>query len=236
MGYVRLIPEPHPPRCAPRALALAGIERTPETTLSRSVVIRMQRAPDSNLIEQFREKYEAPEGRAIAERPATWAASIVRQIAKDRPILPETVRNRDSDVWEPLVAIADRAGGHWPDRARVAAVALVADSGKREPSLGVHLLSDIRTVFDRDDVLPTEKLLSRLHAMEESPWGEMQGKPLSPYNLARLLKPYEIRSTTIRIGSSTPKGYRRSDLLTAWNSYLPSTSPEAATSATSATS
>ena len=40
------------------------------------------------------------------------------------PGAPEGIEDRDADVWEPLLAVAELAGGHWPERARVAAVPL----------------------------------------------------------------------------------------------------------------
>ena len=63
------------------------------------------------------------------------------------PEMPLGVADRDADVWEAPLAIADAAGGDWPARARAAAVALVAESKASSPSLGIRLLADIRTVF-----------------------------------------------------------------------------------------
>jgi Protein of unknown function (DUF3631) len=44
------------------------------------------------------------------------------------PEMPDGIEDRNADVWEALIAIADLAGGDWPERARRAAVALVAAS------------------------------------------------------------------------------------------------------------
>ena len=41
------------------------------------------------------------------------------------PEMPPEIQDRDADVWEPLIAVADAIGGEWPKRARVAAVTLV---------------------------------------------------------------------------------------------------------------
>ena len=37
------------------------------------------------------------------------------------------VEDRAADTWEPLVAVADLAGGDWPELARHAAIVLTAD-------------------------------------------------------------------------------------------------------------
>ena len=55
----------------------------------------------------------------------------------------------DADTWEALLAVADLAGGHWPQTGRVAAVAAVADTLGKAPSLGVMLLRDIRITFSK---------------------------------------------------------------------------------------
>jgi Protein of unknown function (DUF3631) len=54
-------------------------------------------------------------------------------IAEARPTLPEELNDRAQDNWELLLAIADAAGGHWPQKARQAALALSGE--KEEPAL-----------------------------------------------------------------------------------------------------
>ena len=55
------------------------------------------------------------------------------------------VEDRAADVWEALVMVADAAGGHWPHRARNAAIAASINDDKA--SVGVQLLGDLRIVF-----------------------------------------------------------------------------------------
>jgi hypothetical protein len=150
------------------------------------------------------------------------------------PNLPPQITDRDADVWEPLIAIADAVGGTWPDRARVAGVALVADAREVEPSLGIKLLGDVRLAFGDADELSSKALLLALYDIEESTWSDFKGKPLNERGLSTRLRQYGVKSKTIRVGSTTPKGYRRVDLLDVWSRYLPS-APTSATSATSAT-
>ena len=126
------------------------------------------------------------------------------------------------DVWEPLLAIADAAGGDWPALARVAAVSLVSAARGDRPSLGIRLLSDLRTVFGNAEAMATATILEALHAMSEAPWSDIRGKPLNDRGLAVRLRQYSVKSKTLRIGSGTSKGYARADLWDAWESYLPS--------------
>ncbi len=59
------------------------------------------------------------------------------------------LNDRARDAWEPLIAIADIAGGHWPERARKAAVTLagVHEAEAVDGDVRQTLLSDIRDLF-----------------------------------------------------------------------------------------
>ncbi len=121
-------------------------------------------------------------------------------------------------------------------RARNAAIALVKSSREVEPSLGIRLLADLRTIFGDDDALTSKVILAKLIAIEEAPWGDLKGKPLSERGLAQRLRQYDVRPKVIRIGDTTPRGYTAADLHDAWKRYLPlSSSANNATRETSAT-
>jgi hypothetical protein len=203
------------------AVALAGLGSLPDTILSRAVIIRMRRRAPGETVEPFRRRQHEGEAHAIRIRLACWAEGIEKKLEGYWPDLPSGIVDRDADVWEPLIAVADEAGGVWPRLARVAAVALVALSKESTPSLGLKLLEDIRCVFGERDQLPTEILLDGLHQLEESPWGDLKGKPLDSRGLARRLKDYGVKPVTIRTATATPKGYRRGDFLDPWDRYLP---------------
>ena len=46
-------------------------------------------------------------------------------LERAEPAMP--VEDRAADTWEPLVVVADYAGGSWPDRARTAVLTLTGD-------------------------------------------------------------------------------------------------------------
>jgi hypothetical protein len=194
----------------------------------------MRRRHAGEQVEAFRRRLNEAEGWAIRDRLANWAASEGINIVW--PQLPEQIVDRNADVWEPLIAVADAIGGDWPRRAREAAVALVAEARDAEPSLGIKLLGDLKTVFGDSTEISSKSILRGLLELDESPWGDLKGKPLDERGLASRLRQYGLKSKTIRLADgTTPKGYSRSDLLDVWQRYLPS-SAAAATSATSATS
>jgi hypothetical protein len=214
------------------AVAIAGIGDLPPTILDRAILVRMRRRAPAERVEPFRRRKAAKAADELRDALASWMGAHAEQLADAEPEMPLGLVDRPADVWEALLAIADEAGGQWPTRARRAALELNAARVEADPSLGVALLRDLRAVFDEADVLATEELLKRLCALDESPWGDLRGKPLDARGLARRLRPYEVRPTTIRVGDATPKGYRQVDLHDAWTRYLPDPPETTATFAT----
>jgi len=140
--------------------------------------------------------------------------------------MPGGVHNRLADNWRPLFAIAEVIGGDWPERVRAATMAISAATQNDADSIPICLLADIRDLFEKyqEDKLFSEKMATSLHGMEDRPWPEYgrQGKPISKNQIAHLLKPFNIRPGTIRIGTETSKGYRLSQFAEAFARYLPS--------------
>ena len=153
------------------AVALAGLDDLPDTIRTRSLIIRMRRRAPNEYVEPWRHRVNGPEADPIADRLRDWCNESAGLI--NWPEMPYGIEDRNADVWEALLAIADLAGGDWPTRARRAAVTLVAaaaaDSGQ---SLGIQLLADLRTVFGDAEVMATEAILEKLHKLEESPWAD----------------------------------------------------------------
>jgi hypothetical protein len=128
-------------------VALAGIGALPDTIMDRAVIIRMRRRAPGENVEPYRTRRDRPPLDALRGRLASWGAKHRSALARLEPDLP--VEDSAADNWEPLVAVADLAGGDWPSRARKAAVLLCAEDADAdlEASLGLRLLADIRDVF-----------------------------------------------------------------------------------------
>jgi hypothetical protein len=196
------------------AVALAGLGDLPDTIMTRSVVVRMRRRSPTETVQPFRHRVHADEGHALASQLAAWAGLVADTVRDAWPEMPDGIEDRPADVWEPLLSVADAAGGHWPTRARVAAVSLVSQAADRPATLGIKLLADLRDVFTRLDVtaLPTDQILSELCSEPLSPWATLRGEPLDARGLAKFLRQYEVRSQVIRTTTGTRHGYRRADL------------------------
>lgn len=211
--------------------AIAGIGKLPDTVADRSIPITLKRRAPNEYVERFRRRSAEREASPLRQQIIQWAGIISPE--SEEPEIPEQLRDRAADCWEPLLLIADAAGGEWPRKARDSAVALMTGVESEDESLGVRLLADIRFVLpESGDSISSADLLSALMQIEESPWGDLRGKPLDARRLASLLKPYGIRPHTFRIDDKTPKGYQKIDFRDAWNRYLPVDASLPATSAT----
>ena len=213
-------------------VAIAGLGWLPDTILSRSVIVRMRRRHAGESVEPYRRRVHEGQGYAIRSKLASWA----RSATFEWPTLPDEIQDRDADVWEPLIAIADAVGGQWPSKARVAAVALVSESREAEASLGVRLLADLQTIFEGQHELPSKTILGRLLELPEVSLGRStRGKPLDERALAKRLRAYGVKPKTIRTNTGTPRGYSKADLEDQWRRYLPTRLDKSKTSKTSET-
>jgi len=215
----------------------------------------MRRRAAGETVEQFRQRRHEPQGHEIRDQLAEVLAPHVDELREAWPEMPPEVQDRTADCWEPLLAIADLAGGDWPEVARVAAVAHVADRKANErETLGVRLLTDLFEIFhyttttnnnnnqQRHEHLSTEVVLGKLNEKDESPWGDLRGKPLDARGLSRRLSKYGVKPHNVRVGAEIAKGYSAGDIHDPWTRYTPHLLPESSTdsspdlSATSATS
>ena len=126
-----------------------------------------------------------------------WVRAHLDQLEAAAPDLP--VEDRAADTWEPLVAIADPAGGHWPTNARAAVLALTTDDVDVENvSLRVRLLIDCRTAFGDADRPALRDPARPAPRRRRSTLGHLGRHGLTPACLARLLSEFGIHSANRR--------------------------------------
>ncbi|MCP2325647.1 hypothetical protein HDA40_004154 [Hamadaea flava] len=204
--------------------AMAGIGAAPDTIEDRAVVIHMRRRATREKVSPWRVMRDRPILATIGNEVRDWITAHLDELRTAEPVMP--VEDRDADTWEPLIAVADLAGGDWPIRARTAAVTL---TGAREETAAnsdrVRLLTDCRTVFTAAgadaEALPTGHLLSQLRAMDEAPWAD-----LTAVKLGALLREFEVKSTNIRFTTGQAKGYHRAAFIDAWDRYCAPECPD----------
>jgi Protein of unknown function (DUF3631) len=202
--------------------ALAGIGRKPDTIEDRSVCITMRRRMPGENVAKFRLSTDVPALRVIRDRLADWVASAMDVLSIPVTSIPDGLEDRAEDAWEPMLAVADAAGGSWPTRARTAALKLTreASTEDEEQSFETRILADVRGIFaDRGDTtfIPTADLLTQLRKLEESPWADDN---LTSRGLADWLRKFGVKSK--RNTAGTARGYRLRDLQDSFGQYLPS--------------
>jgi len=206
------------------AKAIAGIGKLPDTVGDRTVLIRLKRALPGE-VEKFRLREVGGEAARLRRSLEAWCKANMAQLRDIRPELPEQLSDRQQDGAEPLLAIADAAGGAWPQAGRSALVELCGESQAADDSTGVRLLGDVRTIFAERaaDRIASAELVGGLAQIETSPWGEWKhGKPLTARGLAHLLWRFGISPRTIRLDpGETAKGYLRGQFEDAWKRYVP---------------
>jgi hypothetical protein len=214
--------------------ALAGLGRLPDTVADRSIAIVLRRKMKDEPVARFRFSSVAGEAKLLQRALAVWGTSAVASLRHAHPAVPASLDDRASEVWEPLLAIADLAGDRWPAAAQRAATTLHAKGDDAE-SVGVLLLAAIREVFDTvgfDRVL-TSELLGHLVEREQEPWPGWWGAEvdkafkdsLTPrraaMELARRLRAFDVQPTTLRTASGERgKGYHLADFADVFARYL----------------
>jgi putative DNA primase/helicase len=206
-------------------MAIASIGRIASTIADRSVIIAMERKAPGETIARMRADRDDGFG-VLASKAARWTADHIEALRQADPDVPSGLNDRQADNWRELLAIASLCCGEWPTRAWASALALSVIDEDAE-NIGVQLLADIKIVLDGTmaESIWTEDLLRHLHAMAERPWPEYgrQRKPISPRQLASLLKPFGIVSRQLgkRDGTAVTNkhGFARVQFSAAWSRY-----------------
>lgn len=141
---VRVVGDDHTPKKFGvwGAKALAGIGHLADTLMDRSITLELRRKLPHEQVDRLR--YAEPGlFDVLAAKLARFAEDYREAVRRTRPDLPSNLNDRAQDNWEPLLAIADVAGGQWPKWGRSAALKLSGSASSTE-SLGAELLADIR--------------------------------------------------------------------------------------------
>jgi hypothetical protein len=200
--------------------AISGIGHLPSTVESRSIPITMKRKTKGETIHKWRRRDAWQRADPIRARLETVMAPQLDALRDGRPWMPDDLSDRAEDVMEPLFAIADLAGGEWPEPARAAAVALMGQAARiaqeADQHLPLELLQDVGAILTADDTDPdfiaTKTLLDGLKALDDRPWATFgkTEKGLTAHGLSRLLKRFDIRPAgQVRIAGEPKAAYRR---------------------------
>jgi hypothetical protein len=218
----------------PKVLGMKG-DKLPDTTLSRSIAIDMKPKLAGEEIADF-DHLDNETFAQLRRQLLRWVMDNAEALAARQPEIPQDFRNRRRANWRPLMAIAEAMD--MKQAGREAALEIEQRQIAVDPSTGIQLLTAIRFIFDEmkaerlvkeqvdNDRITTVRLVKELIDIPDSHWGTCgrNDKPINAAQVTRLLKPYGIKSGSVRIpkdGGTTPKGFLRAWFEDAFRRYLP---------------
>jgi len=239
------------PIYGPKLFAGIGRDSLPDTLRHRSIPFYLERLAPDDEVEAAFERSVKPVARVLHERSIAWIqangdAIVVRidELYKQRRAESILARldSRAFEIWAPLVAVCDLAGGQWPMRIRDAAKVLMLGEDAEDRSHRERLLANIYDVFEGADVadetagqhiehISSADLVLRLNGNAEWEWADWnkrdKDRGIRPRQIATLLKAFQIRirPKTLREGDGTFKGYRRDSFEKVWKQYRIPSSP-----------
>ena len=125
---------------------VCGIGSFSDTLEDRSVWLELRRKKPGESVEKLRHSEPGLFG-DLRSKIARFVEDKRETIRTAQPKIPESLNDRAGDNAEPLLAIADTAGGNWPELAQKAMEAIFKDGNATE-SLGNELLADIQSIFE----------------------------------------------------------------------------------------
>ena len=222
---IRAVGDDHDPRVfstwCPKVIA--SIRGLPDTLRDRSIEIAMRRKAKTETIEPLRQDRIDATCEPYRQKAARWVGDHHDQLRTADPDMPASLHDRAADCWRPLLAIADLAGGDWPEKARTAATHLSGSPlDTNTEDINLELLIDTKECFGEVEFLTSNELADKLAALDSRPWGDWRGKPITTRAVATRLQPFHIYPVRARNASNEQvRGYFRSRFLDAWNRYTP---------------
>lgn len=182
---------------APKVIAMIG--NLPDTLEDRALVIPLKRKEGHEVVERMAAK-RFDELLPIRRMAARWASDNIDTLFGADPAVPERLNDRAQDNARFLCAIADVAGGDWPELVRTALVNLaIVRKGDEQKSKGVLLLTDIGEILERwkGNRINSQDLVNELVGIEDGPWAVWRnGQPITTRMVAKLLEPYDVRPSS----------------------------------------
>ncbi len=194
--------------------AMAGIsaKNLSDTITDRCIIIELRRKLTTETMPKVRNEPSDLWDR-LNSRCARFAEDYGEKwLGSYRPNIPDTIDDRSSDKWEPLIAVADCVDAYsaegksscYGDKARKAAEIL--SNADTDMPLKIELLSDIRNIFNNTatsglhpDYILSADLVKALNNNPDLRWNTYnRGKELRARQLAGKLGDFGIKTKSVR--------------------------------------
>lgn len=190
----------------------------------RSLPVPMRRRTSADTVQRYRSRVVEARGKALHDELEAWAeqnTELARQYYDT--IEPFGIENdRMAELLLPLQAVLTITGKGIDVLEAYARTLDERDRQQESQSPGVRLLSACREQFDDDTkFISTATLIDALKGRTEEPWHRWnRGEGLNPEGLAKLLRPFNIKSQ--HDITRTVRGYHKAAFAEAWGRYLTS--------------
>jgi hypothetical protein len=205
---------------------LAGIGRLPETIIDRSISILIHRKLKTQSCQKYRRRDRAL-ALPIHEKLKAWSADtqLLQTLKASDPKMPNGLNDRQEDIWEPLLAIADAIGGDLREIARTAARALCDNAD--DDGYGPVQLAAIRKVVGESGRITSKDLIDGLWEEDGALPGYLMEGEEPNYKkighwLSKFIKSYGGKpARNLRFDEQILKGYEGSELKQIFDHYCP---------------
>jgi hypothetical protein len=202
-------------------VAIAAIGNVPATIVDRGFTIKMARKGKGENAQRLDRQARAALT-AFPPRLARWAEDHRGMLQELMVDAPESLSDRQREISEPLLMIAELAGGTWPATVREAILKICSASDAEASDRRERFLAAVWALYTPGvDFLTLKEIVSRLLVDDDSEWHEAtKGKVLNAVWLARGLKSFGVESSRPR-SAGQQRGYLRADLVPVVTKYLP---------------
>lgn len=190
-----------------------------EALRTRTIMIPCVARRSGQNVEPYRARLHERDFRALQAGLAKWGSRNADALEEAWPQAPEGMEDRDAELVEPLLAVADAAGGDWPERIRTAVKVLLRNEAdedeESEPTTPREmLLADLSLVF-HEERLASREIVARLSALPGSPWRRYPSPQAAGKEIAHILAGADVKPRPVWLDGMTVRGYDRADLVAA---------------------
>jgi hypothetical protein len=220
-GFVKITYDPF---CAK---ILAGIGRLPDTIVDRSIPILIHRRLKTQPCQKYRRQDRA-NAKPLHGALEAWSKDreLLKTLRESQPQMPESLTDRQEDIWEPLLAIADSIGGDVPKLAREAARALCGTDNDGEQGYGITYLIAVRKVVGENGRITSADLIDGLWEADALPSRLMEDEKPNykkiGHWLSKFIKSYGGKGARqLDFEGQNARGYEAAELKEIFERYCP---------------
>jgi len=218
-GFVKISFDPFCPKI------LAGIGRLPDTIVDRSIPILIHRRLKTQDCQKYRRR-DRDGAKPLNDALESWSKDpeLQRRLREANPQMPESLTDRQEDIWEPLLAIADSVGGDMPKLARATAEKLCGNED--ELGYGTQQLAAIRKVIGEKSRITSVELIDGLLDADALPSRFMEDDETNykkiGHWLSKFIKSYGGKpARQLKFGEKNLRGYETAELQPIFDRYCP---------------